>query len=300
MDIPDDLESVIREIDEELKAEGVKPHQRSTHAIMKFGQRFKISIPITPVDPRAGAELYAANKYCAAIHDWYERVYANRMKVDFQAERSVAVVADGDIWEIKLPWLRGSANIIVSSELSEIQSGVKKGPVLINVTNHIVDITQARLDQFSREDLQEAANQFMSGMQVCDWLDRARKQNPLFVQASSDLSDSVRHLCAQSPNFGQSRWSSLMFVEKFMKAVILELGLGEPAYTHNLTKLRDKIREVAPKLDLSSLIADIQCSAETRYGRKLKSTREEAFAAHKASLEVVLRLKDIVTLSRAA
>ena len=96
----DEFNKAIREIDEELKLEGTSPHARSMNAIMKFGQRFNLSIPFNRPQPGVPHEVAVNWPYAERIFRWFEELYGQRNKVDASAGRKVAVFADGDIWGV--------------------------------------------------------------------------------------------------------------------------------------------------------------------------------------------------------
>jgi hypothetical protein len=80
--------------------------------------------------------------------------------------------------------------------------------------------------------------------------------------------------------------------EKFMKGLIEVIGETDTKPGHNLFKLHDTLAWSILGLDLSHLLVDIQCTAAVRYG-EAPSTRQRAYAAHKASLLLVRALGSV-------
>lgn len=94
MQIPDDITPILREIDQSLKEKAIPPHSRPIMAVIEFGNRFRISLPIAKLPPGAPAELVATSVYTDRIHRWYEEVYGGLIKTDFSEKAKVAVLVD--------------------------------------------------------------------------------------------------------------------------------------------------------------------------------------------------------------
>ena len=63
MQIPDDITPILREIDQSLKEKAIPPHSRPIMAVIEFGNRFRISLPIAKLPPGAPEELAATSVY---------------------------------------------------------------------------------------------------------------------------------------------------------------------------------------------------------------------------------------------
>lgn len=289
MQIPDDITPILREIDQSLKEKDIPPHSRPIMAVIEFGNRFHISLPLAKLPPGAPPELVETSVHTDRIHRWYEEVYGERIKTDFSDKAKVAVLADGDIWEMRLPLIYGMAVIEVKRELPK-DTGNRIGTKVLNINAcaSLTGITEARLKHFSDDDLNEVYGLLVVGLDVRKAFDRFRKAAPMFAAAEEDWFAAVAHMTNQSPNWGQARWSSLQMTEKFLKGLITLVGDVPVKRVHDLMELHDALAFSAPALNLKKLLADIQCSASVRYNDpKTPSTRQQAYTAHKASLLVV-------------
>lgn len=292
-DLPEDLDPILTEIDNALKAEGIPPHGRPMHAIMRFGTRFHLKMPLTKLPQGAPDDLVMNQTYTARIHEWYDAMYGERLKVDPSANARVAVLADGDVWELRLPIIYGTAVIVAERSLPPvIDRNFQKEPIQINACAALTHVTEKRLRHFSDEDLQEVYGLYCVGLDVRAAFKRFRKANRKFVEAETDWATAVTQLTAQQPNFGQSRWASLQMCEKFMKGLIEVIGDGDPNQRHNLEHLHDELTKSILGMNLKYLLPDLQCTAAVRYG-ETPSTREQAYAAHKASLLLVKALGSV-------
>lgn len=295
MQIPDDITPILREIDQSLKEKAIPPHSRPIMAVIEFGKRFRISLPIAKLPPGAPAELVATSVYTDRIHRWYEEVYGDLIKTDFSEKAKVAVLADGDIWEMRIPLSYGMTVIGVKRELPKETGNTIGTKVLdLNACASLTGITEARLQHFSDDDLNEVYGLFVVGLDVRKAFDRFRKADPMFAAAEDDWAAAVANMTSQSPNWGHARWASLQMTEKFMKGLITLVGDVPVKRVHDLTALHDALAFSAAGMNLKHLLADIQCGAGVRYNDpKMPSTRQQAYAAHKASLLVVRVLGDV-------
>lgn len=290
--IPKDITAVIREIDEELKAAGVPPLGRPMNAILKFGQRFEMSMLFTKPQLGVPDNLIASWKYTEKIHEWYQQVYGDGIKLDPSANAKVVVQADGDLWELKLPIIYGSFTPVVERDISVDDDAVVGAP-RFNACQQLSGITAARLNHFSDNDLAEVYGMFMIGMDVRHAFDRFSKSSHFFPEAQSDWMTAVMHMTSQNPNHGQARWASLQLAEKFMKGLIEVIGDVSPTpWGHDLKRLHEALARSIMGLDLDSLLTDIQCAAAVRYGEEA-STREQSYSAHKSSLLLVRALGSV-------
>ncbi|MDP3338717.1 hypothetical protein [Frigidibacter sp.] len=263
-DIPDDLSPVLREIDDKLKLEGVPPHMRAVRAVKEFSVRFGVKSYVLDLAPVKPGEVIPKTDYPKRIHAWFREVYGKRLPM--QRSAKVAVFAHGDLWEMLIPF--------------------SYGRVSIDPCDCLTHVTGARLAFFTDADRREAYRQFALGHGVRAAFDRFRKLNQSFIEAETDWTTAVALLTAQTPNFGQSRWASLQMCEKFMKGLIVLLGVGNPRHGHDLEKLHGELAKSIEGLDLNQLIAEVECRPEVRYGETL-STRDQAYAAHKAGLQLI-------------
>lgn len=296
MNIPDDINPILREIDQSLKAKAIPPHSRPIMAVAEFGNRFQIRLPLARPSAGAPADLVANSVYTDRIHRWYEEVYGDLIKADFSEKAKVAVLAYGDIWEMRIPLIYGTV-VIEAKRVLPSHTGNRVGTLVLNVNAcaSLTGITDACLQHFSDDDLNEVYGLFVVALDVREAFDRFRRADPMILAAQEDWFAAVAHMTNQSPNWGQARWSSLQMTEKFMKGLITIIGENAvPRRGHNLMETHDVLAQSIRGLDLGHLIAEIQCDAAVRYNDpNSQSTREQAYAAHKASLLVVRALGDV-------
>ncbi|MDG5748549.1 HEPN domain-containing protein [Qipengyuania sp. XHP0207] len=103
--------------------------------------------------------------------------------------------------------------------------------------------------------------------------------------ARGDVKVAVSNLMDRGGRYGESKWASLQAGEKVLKAAI-SLSGATYGHTHDLDKLCRALTDTGIQFDAARQIAAIQCTPGIRYGDEACS-REEALAAHHASLELV-------------
>lgn len=293
--IPEDIEPILREIDQEMKGNGIKPHQRALHAVLLFGQKFNIELPMVPLGPASSAPEGVArnNHYTQKILKYFQAVYGPALQVDPSEKARVVVLADGDLWELPIPLVFGQAHVTLQRDFLPQQPAISRSPVMINPCQELVHITQKRLQHFSNDDLNEVGMMFSLGFGTRAAFDRFRASDHGFAEAENDWLASVIYLTTRAPAFGQARWSSLQMVEKFLKGLLRCIDdvphKDIRKCGHNLPELHTLLERSMPALDLKQEIALVQCSDKVRYG-EIPVSRGEAYASHKAALNVVSRL----------
>ncbi|WP_245595119.1 hypothetical protein [Leisingera daeponensis] len=198
MKIPEDISSVLREIDQSLKEKGIPPHSRPILAVIEFGKRFHIGLPLAKLPSGAPPELIAASVHTDNIYSWYKDVYGDLLKTDFSEKAKVAVLADGDIWEMRIPLIYGTAVIEAKRDFSS-HTGSRIGTQVlrINAGASLSGITEARLQHFSDGDLNEVYGLFVVGLDVRNAFDRFRTSDPMFAAAEDDWAAAVANMTSQ-------------------------------------------------------------------------------------------------------
>lgn len=281
-----DIEAEIERIDGALKAAGIPPHQRPIRAVVEFGKKFKLSMPIAGGESGASGEVGKNWIFSQRIYDWYRDVYGERSKVDPSEHSRIAVLVDGDLWEVRIPLFFGTAFIVPSRVLGTNEDRIGRRPLPINPLEAMVGITQQRASRFSDADVEECVKQYLIGFDVRSAFDRCLQRSSYFAESRNDLLTSVVHLTNRSPSYGQARWSTLQFVEKFCKDVMDSLGMSIPKKGHDIEAIISPLLGTALPAQLESDVKSVQCPAGVRYG-EIASSREEAYQAHKGGLRII-------------
>jgi hypothetical protein len=106
-----DFEAMMREIDSAFARDGLAIQNRSIHAVMAVGKRFKVSMPLVALPPGAPHELQQFAQLSRNIHDWYTTAYGDRTKTDFSPGKTVLII-EGDLYRLSLPRIYGNVRFI--------------------------------------------------------------------------------------------------------------------------------------------------------------------------------------------
>jgi hypothetical protein len=118
--------------------------------------------------------------------------------------------------------------------------------------------------------------------------DRGLGNAPYMKEAVHDLKTSANSLLDATPNYGQSKWSSLQAVEKVLKSCILQRG-GKPPRVHRLSELAEIALNAGVPGVAPQMLSALQCSAEVRYD-STKVGRDEAVLAHHTAIDLCAEL----------
>jgi hypothetical protein len=283
-----EFNKMMESIDEGFKQRGLQPFQRPIHAFSEVCKLKKITLKIIPDGP-AIPGVYEGDSLSSHIHEWYKKRYGDALKFD-PSPGCAVVLIKGNPYKIKYPLLHGQAKFEFGPDLDKYKELPKipvNQPLIVNPLNTIEKLTHEVAKQLSRAEMLDVAKFYMVGFEVAKSL-MELKEKPYIAAAKADLEIAVNNIVQTNPHYGQSRWASLQFTEKYLKC-FLKLKTVAFKKDHKLQKTADlAIKNGAPNIPAKA-IQDIQCSAATRYGEE-KVTLQEAIKAHHASIEVCSRL----------
>ncbi len=269
------------EIDATIRARSDRMAGRELMGIDEFTKRFSISLSNThPTTLR--------------IIGWFERMYGDRIKVDWDFGRSVVLV-HGEICQLRGIRFYGT-RLVICSPIAiglKLRQPTQQGDV-VEVNNLLeggingltVDLAKA-LSEIECVDILKVCGQMFlafTRLEAALGATRGGTDAPHIKEAMHDLLISADSLLTARPNYGQSKWESLQAVEKVVKSCILGKG-GSPKFIHKLSELF-KVAEDAgiPKIG-AALIDAVQCSPSVRYDSTLVP-KLEAVRAHHAALAI--------------
>jgi hypothetical protein len=276
-----EFEAVMIEIDATIRARSDRMPGRELVGMAEFTKKFKITLSNThPTTLR--------------IIGWFERMYGDRIKVDWDFGRSVVLI-HGEI--CKLRGIRSyGTRLVVCSPIGvgiKLQQPTEHGPIL-TVTNllegEIDGLTVGLAKTLSTDECAEILKVYrqmflaFTRLEAALGAHRGGTDAPYVKEAMHDLLISADSLIGARPNYGQSKWESLQAVEKIVKSCITEKG-GKPRFIHKLAELFAVAESAGvPKIE-PALIEAVQCSADVRYQSTLVP-KLEAVKAHHAALAI--------------
>lgn len=189
------------------------------------------------------------------IFAWYDEKYDKRLLMDFCIGKMVILINN-------VPFL--------------VKFPLIFGKVKIYPLEWIKDITPNFFEFLNEDKLVNLANFILNKYNIFQEISK--------YISMSDLENAINQIMNQNPDYGQSKWSSLLIAEKMLKKYITDNG-GQYNYNHNLKELLKTARSLGLIDVQDDLIKKIQCKAEVRYNNTLISL-DDAVSAHQASIEL--------------
>jgi len=281
-----DFLGLMEEIDDQLRKRNIPIYDRPIHAPLEISKRLKITLPLMPLDGDAISGEYSGNSLSSHIHNWYKKRYGERLKAQMGVGSGVILIKN-EPWKIISPLIFGSVYFVCAVDIEKYKNSPSINtdgkPHIINIFNLIEDFPENLAKTITREEAREIKQTFLSGLNALSYLDSI-KSMPLIKEVKADLEVAVNSLLSQPPQYGLSKWHSLQFSEKLLKAYLKSKKKSFP-YSHDISKLTElAISNGLPQLQ-KPLIDQVQCPAGVRYGNP-EVTLEETVKSHYSSLGI--------------
>lgn len=282
-----DFNAYLEKIDAEMRRDNVPIRARQIQALSRIsGEYGDMEFNISGAMELGEADIigYEGDALTRRIIIWFEDLYGDRLKIRFQAGKSVALVR-GDPYLMKIPFALGSVKFTYNVEtLGQSGRREKNGQIIVNVFDCLPDITEATVARVSRSDGLRLANELKANTQRFQKASEIGKYENIF-DVRTDLDSAAQHIVSDPPSYGMSRWHSLQAAEKALKSVLSCQGLDFPK-VHDLFQLVHS----SGMLGISPLALDAtMCLPSVRYEPDL-STLDQAINAHHASLDICLEV----------
>jgi hypothetical protein len=266
-----DLDAVLSEIDNELRANNTQASGRELRGWMEFCKKFNLEMRMD--DPLA-----------ARIFDWFKKQYGGRLNLQMDFGTTVAHIRH-DLYPMRLIRVYGSTIVHCDPFLHGTDFGpslrTDRIPPKSNLLDHLQGLTREFIKSLTPDDCSGLLDAYVRGVLGFSRMQDAHG-SPFSKEALDDLHQSAAHLTAHNPNYGFSRWASLQAAEKLVKGYIV--GQGQtPKKTHNLGMLVTSAVSVGMPAPSPDHVQEIQCSADVRYSATSVG-KFEALKAHYAAL----------------
>jgi len=290
-----EFENIMEEIDEILKEKNVPFHARSFHALSELAKKLKQNIIITPLKGTAIANVYEGVSLSRHVMDWYREKYGDKLKINITQGTSVILIKK-DPYKIIFPFFRGTLNLVCDRNLKKYKRvepiTIKKNEKLIdNCLNYIEELTQYQADRLTDDELHNIHKYINDTFNTLFLIEDISNQKYV-KEALTDLNLSVDLIFSKNKQLGMSKYSSMQFFEKIIKAYI-SLHNEKEFKIHKLNELTNKAIEYGLSPLPIELIDKVKCSAEPRYNKNIV-TLEEAVEAHHASLELSKKVAQVI------
>lgn len=280
------FEAMMAQIDLKLINEGAEIPSRPMLAVREVSIKYGLSMPLAGDPTRMTPDLRENAALSEAIKQWYKDNYGDRLKENPCPGR-MAIQLDGDLYVLRVPRIFGSVNFVLTRQWIQNPS-ISRGPATCNITQLVEEMSPARATRLSDTALDAIGNAFETAVPAAYTLE-STDHNLMFI-ARGDVEAAVNGLMARGDRNGESKWASLQAAEKVLKAAI-DLAALKYTFTHGLAELCQILADAGLKFDASAQVAAIQCKPGIRYGEE-SCSRDQALAAHQASLELVNILRN--------
>ena len=281
-----DFDMMMEDVDNELRTDNVRIDRRQFEGFARACKRLHLSLNFAPLKEPAIAGKYEGDSLSAHILEWFERRYGDRLNMDFSVAHVIVAIRE-DPWRLYIPRIFGRAFFVCDRRLADYRgrpSFYSDGRLpVFNMLNGIQDLPDGLAESLTDDELKEISSFYALALESTVALEEVAQQ-PLAKEARDDLRAAVEYLLSKpTANCALSKWSSLQFIEKLMKAFLGCRSIPY-AYTHKLSDLAALCAEEGLFLD-AALLDSIQCSPSVRYDSKSVSLRE-AIAAHHNGLRL--------------
>ena len=267
----------------------------------------------------AGEPGYTGQALVAKAHQWYARVYGEKVSGpnavgDMWSVGFIPVKLGNEaVWKLRIPLTMTWPQFVCDTEDFKGSGGdnyVSHDAKTVNVLRLVENLPSKLVDYMSEAEQAGLTTLCDTAMRATDWLRGAaktlaaaetvaeKKKRALFQHARQDYVSSTANLLHY--NFSQSRWSSSQAIEKIMKGV---LGLAGKQYStngrdgHNLLKMAEimeKEIKVTPKEDCVKVG---MWPASARYD-DTKTTLDECLQANHAVLKIAEQFSEDKTVEQ--
>lgn len=280
------FEAMMAQIDFKLTNEGVNIPTRPMLAVREISMAYNLSMPLGGDTARLPPELRENAPLSEAINQWYKDNYEDRLK-EYPCPGRMVIPLDGDLYVLCVPRIFGSVNFVLTRQWLPNPS-IGRGPATYNITQLVDGMTAVKARRLSDVALDTIGTAFEIAVPAAFTLENT--DHSLMFIARGDVEAAVNGLMARGGRHGESKWASLQAAEKVLKTAIDRAGL-KYGYTHGLASLCKILADTGLNFNADAQVAAIQCKPGIRYGEETCS-RDEALAAHRASLELVNILRE--------
>lgn len=281
-----EFEAMMRSLDAFLAAREVLPHQRSFAGKSLVARAFHIHAPLAGSIFGIGAD--EIDPTLARVSGWFRAVYEKRFNPHFDA-RSFAFDLRGTLWRMRVGIAFGSPQVFLDKDWSN--TGGEPMEKSRNLIHGIEDFTPAAAMRLTLDEFNGIYAAVELGVPALDAMD-GFNGHAMFEQARLDYAHSVDALISGIA-WSKAWWETAQTAEKLMKGLLAmeKQPFPKGRQGHEIPTVGKAFGDYFGVTLPADLLRAIDCKADVRYG-DIEATREEAFAAHRALLQLVPLLAD--------
>jgi len=249
----EDLERIVRDIDDKFNVSNVAIPRRVINCIAEVSKILKISLPILAT--KENSKESDAYMITYLISEWYKNMYGNRLRINIDIGFLI-ILLRGELLVCRIPNFFGTCKFFIEEDLSYECLDDET-----NILKMIDGMTQGFADSLSDNEKEMIFLSFSKALEASEiiqsWLNFELK---MFQAAINDLMSVRDNIKLNAPHLSNAKWSYNQFIEKVIKSWLLYAGV-EPEkvkeLNHFISKIVDKFNltfiEQLNKHDLDSI-----------------------------------------------
>jgi len=281
------FEAMMASLDAFLALRDVLPHQRSFAGKNLVAQMLNISVPLAGSIFGIGAD--EADPTLARVSEWFGAVYEKRFNPHFDA-RSFAFDLRGTLWRMRVGIIYGTPQIFLNKDWSN--TGGQPIERSLNLIHGIEDFTPAAAMRLTLDEIDAIDAVVSVGIPALNAMDEFNG-HAMFDLARLDYAHSVDALISGIA-WNKAWWETAQTAEKLMKGLLAMEGQEYPTGQkgHIIPHVGKSFGRYFGVTLPVNLLQAIDCKPDVRYG-DIEATREDAYAAHVALLQLVPILAEV-------
>ncbi len=224
----------MRLINASLSEEGVEISSRPIRAAVMAMQNLNISAPIAGVSLEPANLPITAMNLASHIHDWYENLYSDRLKVDVR-QAKFPILIHGDVFEVSVPLFYGQLLIVSNKNKME-------GKNILNTVDMINGFSDTLRSSLTSTDVNALQAYFITCLEAAQLMGKF-KSNDFINSALKDSFVSCENLMIRPKSPNLSSWHSVQFAEKIIKFFISGNAI-KVKHTHKFQELVEAAKNV--------------------------------------------------------
>lgn len=279
-------------IDGAFAAQGLKPAKRPLNVPLLLSQAFGWEGNILPTRELASKPGFKGQTLLAKAYQWYDRIYADKLKMDFSFAH-IPVVFGHDVWRARIILVYGRVRMFADRDLNNRGNRMGSGQNLstLNILCAVDGLPQELASRLSDADLERYTKQAHIAYKALVWRERLPRTE-LLATARGDYSACTEDVLAGRS--AQARWGAQQAIEKTLKGILTIAGITFPTRGpkgHDLMHLAEVFEQGTSIIVAHSDLRLAGCSAGVRYGEE-PSNQEQALEANHAVLRVLSQLAE--------
>lgn len=261
---------------------------RPIRMAFEVARKFNIQCILIP-PPIAEIGNYRGSSLIGHVFRWCDENYSKEQQSIGYDLGMVIIKIRGDLWPVKVPAILMHNGLVIALDVSKEKIYQSEQGTAFNLAHMINGLPRALATSLSMQEIGlDQVHLLGHAFHVINSLCFKLFSLPMVTESIQDFVISGKFLMENNGSYGISKWHSLQFVEKILKAYLHTKAISLKK-THNLSVLTAETERVGLPTVNQTDIKLIQCDPGVRYGDPI-ITKDDAFLAHHASIRVAYHI----------